>query len=386
MKKSRIFKWVTCLSLALVLLVSPFIAQKIDNDNNVAIRTTTVEATKSQIDHESILNSFEDASMTKEESKTTFIGFQTYDIDELLSEIDLVSDVNVDTEAEARVKYTYTYDEETSLVTLAAEMDNNGEIIIDEVVGVAFLNEQGEIDAILDIDGEEMLLSELQGAGMIENCGWFKNLIKKVKKSVVAKVVVAVVAVVAVSAIASVVAVAACGAGMVGAVVTGAVAGGLVGGACGAGISYEEYGKLDWKWIAGGVVIGAALGAAVGYGVGYVMGAGSTATATKATSESVESLINSAKNGELDFSQSIKNKSYFHKGSKDYRSYYEQTNLITQEIMKAGDPIVESGTNYLKWTVKGAAQMGDAVKPKLGTWELVIDPVKKVIVHFLFGT
>ncbi len=131
MKKSRIFKWVTCLSLALVLLVSPFIAQKIDNDNNLTLRTTTVEAETSQVDHESVLNSFEDASMTKEEAVTTFIGYQTYDVDELLSEIDLVSDVDVDTEAEARVKYTYTYDEETSLVTLAAEMDNNGEIIND---------------------------------------------------------------------------------------------------------------------------------------------------------------------------------------------------------------------------------------------------------------
>ena len=337
MKKSRIFKWVTCLSLALVLLVSPFLAQKIDNDNNVAIRTTTVEATKSQIDHESILNSFEDASMTKEESKTTFIGFQTYDIDELLSEIDLVSDVNVDTEAEARVKYTYTYDEETSLVTLAAEMDNNGEIIIDEVVGVAFLNEQGEIDAILDIDGEEMLLSELQGAGMIENCGWFKNLIKKVKKSVVAKVVVAVVAVVAVSAIASVVAVAACGAGMVGAVVTGAVAGGLVGGAAGAGISYEETGRVSLEAVIGGVTLGAILGAATGAAVGKLMGVG-----TKAAVQVANNANNASKNVKSFNSYDAFKKEYGK--AKDYIPDGEWHHIVEQQTVKNG--INEAATIY----------------------------------------
>lgn len=41
---------------------------------------------------------------------------------------------------------------------------------------------------------------------------------------------------------------------------------------------------------------------------------------------------------------------YWQKGNNDYRQYYEQTNLISQEIMKAKSPVIESGTNYLKWT------------------------------------
>lgn len=48
--------------------------------------------------------------------------------------------------------------------------------------------------------------------------------------------------------------------------------------------------------------------------------------------------------------------------------------------MKAKNPIVESGTNYLKWTVEGAK---NSTK---GVWELIIDPAKKTIVHFLFRT
>ena len=329
MKKSRIFKWVTCFSLALVLLVSPIIAQKINNDNNVTLRTTTVEATESQVDHESILNSFEDASMMKEESVTTFIGYQTYDMDELLSEIDLVSQSNVDTEAEARVKYTYTYDEETSLVTLAAEMDNNGEIIIDEVVGVAFLNEQGEIDAILDIDGEDVLLSELQGAGMIENCGWFKNLIKKVKQSVVAKVVVAVVAVVAVAAVASVVAVATCGVGLAGAAAVGAVAGGITGGVMGAGISYEETGRVSLEAVIGGVALGAILGAATGAAVGKLMGAGTKAAAQVATNAS-----NASKNVKS-FNSYDAFKKEFGK-AKDYIPDGEWHHIVEQQTVTKG--------------------------------------------------
>ena len=47
--------------------------------------------------------------------------------------------------------------------------------------------------------------------------------------------------------------------------------------------------------------------------------------------------------------------------------------------MQAKDPIVES-TGYLNWTVEGA------YNSTCGKWELVIDPVNKIIVHFLFCT
>ena len=167
----------------------------------------------------------------------------------------------------------------------------------------------------MNVDGELILLSELSDKGMIENCGWFSKVLKKVA--------VAVVATVAVAAVTAVV-VATCGAGL---------------GACIAGrvISYSEYGKLDWQWIAGGVVVGAAIGAITGWGVGSL--------AVKTPTAQTNQLIKLVQNGKLDFSNSIKNKSYFQKGSHDYRQYYEQANLISQEIMKAKTPVVESGTN-----------------------------------------
>ena len=144
------------------------------------------------------------------------------------------------------------------------------------------------------------------------------------------------VATVAVAAV-TVVVVATCGAGLGACIAAGAIAGGITEGVAGGVISYSEYGKLDWQWIAGGVVVGAAIGAITGWGVGSL--------AVKTPTAQTNQLIKLVQNGKLDFSNSIKNKSYFQKGSHDYRQYYEQANLISQEIMKAKTPVVESGTN-----------------------------------------
>lgn len=138
-------------------------------------------------------------------------------------------------------------------------------------------------------------------------------------------------------------------------------------------ISYSEYGKLDWRWIVGGAVIGGALGAVTGWGVGTLMGAGSTST-------QVSSLIKAADKGKLGVTNTIKNKGYLNPQSKNYRKYYEYYNTISKEIMKAKTPVVEPETKFLKWVVEGA------YNSTCGRWELVINPVKKVITHFVFVT
>ena len=328
--------------------------------------TRTIEVKQNEIDYQSIFEEFEDAKLETEGSVTTFEGVKPISIDDL-SALDNLSESDLETCDDIFVKYNFSYDAETGIVTLSASTMNGDVVVeVDEIEGLAFYNEYGEIDALLEVDGDYILLSEMQNNGMIANCGWFKKLFKKI--------VVAAVAVVAVAAVATIV-VATCGAGLGACIAAGAVAGAVTGAVAGGVISYSEYGKLDWRWIVGGAVIGGALGAVTGWGVGTAMGAGSTAT-----TNSVKSVMDTAKNGKLDFSNSIKNKSYFQKGSADYRSYYEQANTISHEIMKAKNPVVESGTNYLKWTVEGAS---NSTK---GVWELVIDPVKKTIVHFLFRT
>ena len=52
---------------------------------------------------------------------------------------------------------------ETNIVTIFAAMKNDlGEIDLDEIQGVAFINDDGEIDAIMDVDGDKILLSEMK--------------------------------------------------------------------------------------------------------------------------------------------------------------------------------------------------------------------------------
>ena len=326
----------------------------------------TIEVQQNEIDYQSIFEEFEDAKLETRGALTTFEGIKSISIEDLYT-IDNLSESDLEECEAISVKYNFSYDAETEMVTLSATTITGNVIIdVDEIQGLAFYNENGEIDALLEVDGDYILLSEMQDSGMIANCGWFSRLFKKI--------VVAVVAVVVVSAVAAAV-VATCGAGLGACIAAGAIAGAITGGVSGGLISYSEYGTLDWRWIVGGIVIGGALGAMTGWGVGSAMGAGASTT-----TNGVQSLLDTAKNGKLDFSNSIKNKSYFQKGSADYRSYYEQANMISHEIMSAKNPVVESSTNYLKWTVEGA------MNSTKGVWELVIDPVKKVIVHFLFRT
>lgn len=364
-KKNFIFvSFLLAIVCGLVYCLPSFINSKQTYQTTCAIRT--IEVKQNEIDYQSIFEEFENAKLETCGSLTTFEGIKSISTEDL-STIDNLSESDLETCDDISVKYNFSYDAETGMVTLSATTISGDFVIeVDEIQGVAFYNEYGAIDALLEVDGECVLLSEMQDAGMIANCGWFSRLFKKI--------VVAVVAVVVVSAVAAAV-VATCGAGLGACIAAGAIAGGITGGVAGGIISYSEYGKLDWRWIAGGVVIGAAIGAITGWGVGSL--------AMKTPTAQTNRLIKSAQNGKLDFSNSIKNKSYFQKGSYDYRQYYEQTNLISQEIMKAKPPIVESGTNYLKWTVEGIQQTAKGTT--YGKWELIIDPVKEVIVHFLFA-
>lgn len=227
-----------------------------------AIRT--IEVKQNEIDYQSIFDEFEDAKLETEGSLTTFEGVKPISIDDL-SALDNLSESDLEACDDISVKYNFSYDAETGMVTLsAATISGDAVIEVDEIQGVAFYNEYGAIDALLEVDGDYILLSEMQDYGMIANCGWFKKLIKKI--------VVAAVAVVAVAAVATVV-VASCGAGLGACIAAGAIAGGITGGVAGGIISYQETGEVKWEWVAIGATAGAAIGAATGWVVGSACGA-----------------------------------------------------------------------------------------------------------------
>lgn len=153
----------------------------------------TIEINRTAVDYQSILDEFEDSELETKGTLTTFVGYKSIDLAEL-DGIDLVSDTDI-SDTKVNVKYNFSYDKETNIVTLSAELkDELGETHIDTITGAAFINEDGEIDAVMNVDDEGILLSEMKNAGMIDNCGWFKRLIKKVVKVVAVVAVVSVVA------------------------------------------------------------------------------------------------------------------------------------------------------------------------------------------------
>lgn len=232
MAKKKLFSLITTISLALILLVTPCLIKV--NGTSQTVRTTTVEVKRQSVDYQSVLDEFENAELETEGSLTTFVGYKSINLADL-NGFDLVSETDVIEETEVSVKYNFSYDKETNIVTLSAELkDELGEIQIDTLTGAAFINEYGEIDAVMNVDGEGILLSEMKDAGLIENCGWFSRLIKKVVKVVAVAVVTAVVvaataAVVVATAGAAAPAVVAAGVGVVSTgVTTGAIAGAAI--------------------------------------------------------------------------------------------------------------------------------------------------------------
>lgn len=187
------------ISLAIVLCVIPCMTTALNSTNTKEVlqQTRTIEASSESVDYESILNEFEDAKLETEGTLTIFEGIQTINLVDLEG-LDEISKSNLEDET-AIIKYAFSYDEETNLVTLTAVLiGDDNQPIIDTISGSAFLNESGQIDAVMNIEGEGILLSEMQNAGMIQNCGWFSNLIKKVVKVVaIAAATIAVVATVA---------------------------------------------------------------------------------------------------------------------------------------------------------------------------------------------
>ena len=212
--RTKVITSIIALILSAVML---FVAVAVNNNTGKTViadtPTRTVALSESSIDAQSILDEFDDATLTTEGTTTYFEGFKPLDLNEV-SELDYISDIDYETLSECTVKYNLSYDYESNIVTIAAAATlPDGSIEMDEISGVGFVNDENEIDAVMNIDGEGVLLSEMRDAGMIENCGWFSNLIKAVAKAVVV-VAVAAVAVAAVVVTAGAAAPAVVGAGV----------------------------------------------------------------------------------------------------------------------------------------------------------------------------
>ena len=166
-----------------------------------------------------------------------------------------------------KTKYHYEYDNTSNTITISvALVDENGTETVDKMVGVPFVDENGDLDAVFDCDGEFILLSELKDQGMIENCGWFTNLFKKVAKAVktVTNTVCGKIGAALTIAVPAVI-------GVVGAIIAAPIIPVIVvGTAAGAGIAAatainstaaQNNGNVDWETVGICAGVGAAVGA-----------------------------------------------------------------------------------------------------------------------------
>ena len=217
---------VVCLSIALVYIISGTLTAK-QNVRDINLKSK-------QVDVQSILNKFSDVEMDKNNKRILFEGTQKLD-PSLLREIDNLSGEEVNKLKSVDVRYSFKYDMVTNTVTLKATMYlPDGTAKVDTITGVGFINDANEIDAVMNVDGEGVLLSEMRNAGLIDNVGWFSRVIKKIAK-VVAVVAVTVAAVAAVVATAGAAAPAVVAAGI--GVATTVVSSAAVTGATIAGVS-----------------------------------------------------------------------------------------------------------------------------------------------------
>lgn len=242
-----------CWCLVAICALSTFIGNK----ESVSTPTRDVELVKQDVDYQAYLSNFEKAKLIIEDTVATFSGYKTYNLKDF-AEIDMVSATQVDNQI--TVKYIANYDDKDCSVSLTAIINGNGETIEDTVYGVAFINEEGTPDAIMDFDGEYILLSELQNIGVIENCGWFKKLVTAAIATVVVTVVVA--------------SVMATGGATLGAVVgvcalVGAGVGGTTSAIVGAIDGEVSFGQICANFGAG-LIVGAATGALTGFVVGKI--------------------------------------------------------------------------------------------------------------------
>ena len=257
--KKRLLQIISTITLALVLFVMPCMATVLDSNvtKEMAQQTRTISATEDLVDCESVFNAYEDLTLEIEDSITTFEGVQSINLSDLM-DIDEVSAEDLEELSEKiSIRYKYSYDYETNCVSLEALSINNGEeSVIDTIYGEAFINEAGNIDAYLEIEDEIILLSELQDAGMVQNCGWFSKMIKKA----ICRTVVAVAAVTIIAAT--------CGAGLGATILIGAAVGATVGAGTGAHESYKATGEVQAGAVFAGMGVGAAAGAVTGAAVG----------------------------------------------------------------------------------------------------------------------
>ena len=176
----------TSLVLTFVLaIVGIFSINYSNSGNNQLVRN--VELNNNSLVDDNYFNAFDSYDLIVEDNKSTFDGFITINLAEL-AEIDNVASSDILNDASLKFSSTFDYDTGTSTLNVYVIDENEEVTIIDTIYGVALLAETGEVDVLFDFDGELIFLSELRDIGVLDNVGWFTNLVKKAVNKVATEV------------------------------------------------------------------------------------------------------------------------------------------------------------------------------------------------------
>jgi hypothetical protein len=253
--RKKIVKSILELCSILVALLCVCICNTNVRSNNATTEVRTIQLEDTQTNEVMYFNQFDNYNLDYYDGFVDFIGYDYIKLSELY-DLDLVAEN--DTNDEVLTKYSCVYDYDNGIVSLSVTIiDDNETSIIDTIYGIILMDENSNFDVAFDVDGEVLLLSELQDAGLIENCGFWSKL-KKVWNTTAGKI--GTIATVATCAVVGVVCAVVPGGQLVTATCIGVVVG-LLGGAVTAGIAtYIEEGVVDWEavvcYAGAGTVVG----------------------------------------------------------------------------------------------------------------------------------
>lgn len=159
--------------------------------NEIEIRE--LELVRKDIDYQNVIDNFDESALIREGSTITFVGTKGMNKSDF-SGFDNLSQSDTEYFDNIEVKYYFSYDSSTNIVKISAETKNDfGEIELDEIYGYGFINEYNEIDAVMNIEGTSITLSEMSNMGLLENAGFFSKLIKAVTVTAVVAATAAIV-------------------------------------------------------------------------------------------------------------------------------------------------------------------------------------------------
>lgn len=182
--KTKFFVGVVAIMLSCVIMFTTVIVNTNTKKAGVSTATAavrTVDISRASLDAQSVFAEFENVELETQGSKVSFSGTKAMDLSSL-SEIDLIALDETFGENFKDVTYNLSVDSETSELEFSISLlTENNEIVTDTLNGIVITSETGKADALVFIEGETVLLSELCGENVLDNVGFFKSLWEAIK-------------------------------------------------------------------------------------------------------------------------------------------------------------------------------------------------------------